>query len=118
MTEENITTTDVPSRTGLTIDLPEGNKAEFEKLEVDKTTEERLSELSDPEVWEKELRENLEKAERDLEFAETFTFSRTSKYISALFPISSIFFIRPALIPATRIGVLGKIPEASLTIVL
>ena len=71
MTEENITTTDVPSRTGLTIDLPEGNKAEFEKLEVDKTTEERLSELSDPEVWEKELRENLEKAERDLEFAET-----------------------------------------------
>ena len=60
MTEENITTTDVPSRTGLTIDLPEGNKAEFEKLEVDKTTEERLSELSDPEVWEKELREKLE----------------------------------------------------------
>ncbi|NQT50272.1 hypothetical protein HQ571_06280 [Candidatus Kuenenbacteria bacterium] len=34
-------------------------------------TEERLAELTDPAVWEKEFRENLEKAERDLEFAES-----------------------------------------------
>ena len=71
MIEENLSTTDATEKTRLPTDLSKKDKSKFEKVDDSEQAEERLAELSDPAVWEKELRENLEKAERDLEFAET-----------------------------------------------